>query len=184
MTDTQWPRFMVFQQMAPDEPLVHNGTVHAPDLELALLNGRDVFLRRPAASALWVTPAECIFSRTREELADGAWLAGVQPTGGESEPWHVFGKLTQQGQLEQLGLVEAAGAEEAMKQAIETYGRREVWVWWVFPTRHTLSSAPEDVASLFGFSETHEFKNQAYYPVITMMRQIRARRKPGDTESG
>ncbi len=179
MNDTQWPRFMVFQQMAAGEPLVHNGTVHAPDLEMALLNGRDVFVRRPAAHALWVTPVECIFTRTREELADGRWLAGVQKSKGKAEAWHVFGKLTQQGQLEQLGQVQAASAEEAMKLAIQTYTQREIWVWWVFPVAQTLASQPEEAAALFSFSETHDFKNQAYYPVITLMREIRNKKPAG-----
>src|SRR3989337_2438869 len=71
MIDTQWPRFMVFQQEAVGKPFIHNGTVHAPDIDMALLNARDVFARRPQAVAMWVVPADSIFTQTREELANG-----------------------------------------------------------------------------------------------------------------
>ncbi|TAK11864.1 MAG: phenylacetic acid degradation protein [Anaerolineae bacterium] len=177
MSDTQWPRFMVFQQVVAGEPLVHNGTVHAPDLEMSLLNGRDVFLRRPAAHALWVVPVECILTKTIEELQDGSWLTGVKEAGGPMARYHVFGKLHHQGQLEQIGMVEAAGPEQALKTAMSEQQGRTVWVWWVFPVSSVLASDEDDIDSLFRFAESHDFKNQAYYPVITMMRQIRARGK-------
>ncbi len=64
MIDTQWPRYMVFQKMDESKPFVHNGTVHAPDMEMALLNGRDVFGRRPFAVAMYVVGADAIFSKT------------------------------------------------------------------------------------------------------------------------
>jgi ring-1,2-phenylacetyl-CoA epoxidase subunit PaaB len=180
MPDTQWPRFMVFQQMAPGEPLKHNGTVHAPDIEMALLNGRDVFVRRPSAHAMWVTPVECIFAKTAQELADGTWLAGVEDTNGAEEKYHVFGKLHHLGQLEQLGMVQAASPAMAMKRAVEGFSGKTILVWWVFPTTRTLYSDEAEAESLFRFSESHDFKNQAFYPVITMMRKIRAKGKLED----
>jgi hypothetical protein len=40
-------RFEVFQQERPGRPHRNIGSVHAPDVEMALLNARDVFARRP-----------------------------------------------------------------------------------------------------------------------------------------
>lgn len=68
MTDTQWPRFEVFQHNRPDGPHWNIGSVHAPDAEMALMNARDVFVRRPTCYSLWVVPAEAIFAMTDQEL--------------------------------------------------------------------------------------------------------------------
>jgi ring-1,2-phenylacetyl-CoA epoxidase subunit PaaB len=70
MTDTQWPRFIVFQQAKVDAPHQYAGSVHAPDAEMALMNARDVFVRRPTCVSLWVVPSTAVFSRTAEELAE------------------------------------------------------------------------------------------------------------------
>ena len=129
MSDTQWPRFMVFEQAAEGEPLLHNGTVHAPDVEMALLNARDVFARRPDGVTFWVVPAEDIFTQTREELAQSP--SAVQATGPQLE-YHVFGKFEQQSQCRQIGAVKAASPQEAMRAAIQKYGKEDPLWWWVF----------------------------------------------------
>ena len=174
MMDTQWPRFMVFQQSEPDEPFVHNGTVHAPDIEMALLNARDVFYRRPKAVSMWVVSAESIFSVTQEEQQRKDWMPNAENAGVEQE-FHVFAKFTQQGQCEQLGTVSANSHEAAMQLAIETYKDKQALWWWVFPADVVLASGAEETASLYDPSLEFDYKNQAAYPVVTMMRQIHAK---------
>ena len=68
MTDTQWNRYQVFVQESEGKPHLDYGSVHAPDPELALLNARDVFARRPDCVSMWVVPVEAIYSNTAEEL--------------------------------------------------------------------------------------------------------------------
>ncbi len=60
--------YEVFKQDRPDGPFRNVGSVHAPDAELALVNARDVFARRPSCVALWVVPDDAILRRTAEEL--------------------------------------------------------------------------------------------------------------------
>ena len=179
MTDTQWPRFMVFQQSEPDKPFVHNGTVHAPDSEMALLNARDVFYRRPRAVSMWVVPADSIFSVTLEELENDEWMQGKKGDQKETD-FHVFTKFTQQGQCEQLGEVSANSHEAAMEKAIATYKDKKVLWWWVFPAEAVLASDAEDTPSMYDPSLEFEYKNQADYPVVTMMRQIHSKGKLED----
>jgi ring-1,2-phenylacetyl-CoA epoxidase subunit PaaB len=69
--DTQWPRFEVFLQDREGSAHQDVGSVHAPDIDLALMNARDVFARRPRCTSLWVVPAEAITTRTQQELAAG-----------------------------------------------------------------------------------------------------------------
>lgn len=176
MTDTQWPRFMVFQQHREGDKLVHNGTVHAPDIELALQNARDVFARRPEAVAMWVVPADVIFSKTVEQLKVGESPESVE---GEQEAYYVFGKFVHSGACEYIGEVEAGSREAAMKRAVEAYGERQPWWWWVFPAIAVAKSGAEEAESMFGPADDKTYKNQAEYPTVTMMRQIKSKGKAG-----
>lgn len=93
MSDTQWPRYEVFKQDNPKKPHEAVGSVHAPDAEMALLNARDVFVRRPFAVSLWVVKADNIFTMTREELAANPdfWLT-LWKVDGTPTTFHLFTK--------------------------------------------------------------------------------------------
>src|SRR5436309_6402755 len=137
--DSQWQRFEVFKQDAPTLPHQDVGTVHAPDAEIALLNARDVFGRRPSCVSLWVIPERAILSVTAEELAaDGAQqalaAARVASTGQPLKTYHVFQKTTQKRSMTfvvHVGEVQAATLQHALARAIEIYGATNVFVWWV-----------------------------------------------------
>ena len=179
-SDTQWPRFMVFQQDEPGGVFRYNGTVHAPDAEMALLNGKDVFVRRPSVSALWVVPAESILSLTNEEIEADAWGRGVKASDAAPQSFHVFGKLDHQGQAVQLGEVAAPTHELAMKSALTEFADRRPHRWWVFPEQAVSRSQPEDAPSLFDPAKDKSFREQYEYHTVTMMRQINSKGKLDD----
>ncbi|MCL4257816.1 MAG: hypothetical protein KJZ53_04705 [Anaerolineales bacterium] len=170
MSDTQWPRFMVFQQEGPDQPVVHNGTVHAPDAELAMLNARDVFVRRPEAVALWVVPADAIFTQTQEELAKTQ--PADQAASGLSE-YYVFAKFSQQTQCRQVGQVQASSPQAAVQAAIATFADKQPLWWWVFPASAVLKNKSSEAEPMFSAARYKTYKDQAEYPVVTMMRALR-----------
>jgi ring-1,2-phenylacetyl-CoA epoxidase subunit PaaB len=187
MTDTQWPRFMVFQQETAGEPFVHDGTVHAPDIELAMQNARDVFVRRPEAAALWVVPADAIYSQTREELAASSVIARSAQhdetiSRSDLQSFYVFGKLTEQAQASELGEVMASSSAEALRAALEKFHDKEVLRWYIFPASAVLKSDPADADPMFAPARDKTYKDQAEYPVVTMMRQIRAKGQLRDDE--
>lgn len=180
MNDTQWPRYMVFQQEGPDQPVVHNGTVHAPDAELAMLNARDVFVRRPEAVALWVVPAEAIFTQTQQELAKSE--ATEQPAGPLAE-YYVFAKFSQQAQCRQVGQVQASTPHAAVQTAIANFAdQRPMW-WWVFPASVVLKNESSEAEPMFSAARYKTFKDQAEYPVVTMMRALRNKANHTGTEN-
>lgn len=185
MSDTQWPRFMVFQQAMEGGAVLHNGSVHAPDIEMALLNARDVFSRRPDAVSIWVVPVENILSKTREELAAqglsmvaGKTQADETNSQPKAEPYCIFGKLSEQAQASLLGELEAASAGAALELAGQTYTDHKVLRWWVFPKAAVVSSQPQDRDAMFAPAREKTYKDQAEYPVVTMMRQLRSRPNP------
>jgi len=50
--------------------------------------------------------------------------------------------------------------------------------WWVFPKAAVLSSKPQDREPMFAPAREKTFKDQAEYPVVTLMRQLRSKQKP------
>lgn len=169
--DSQWQRFEVFKQDAPTQPYQNVGTVHAPDAEIALLNARDVFGRRPSCVSLWVVPEQAILSATAEELAaDGVQQALAEAqTASTDQPlktYHVFQKKSQKHSMTfvvHVGEVQAATPQHALARAIETYGTTDVFVWWVCPADAITQSDESDVASWFAPAHDKVYRQQSYY---------------------
>lgn len=178
MTDTQWPRYMVLRQEKPGKPHEHVGTVHAPDAELALLNARDVFVRRPDCFSLWLVRVDHILAKTAEELrSDLSWTKTLPDAASPAETYHVFQKRVEKGNFLHTGTVEATTPAHALKRAIETYQDNQSLVWWVFPARFVLESAPEDMLVMFAPAlDKSYFRDQAAFHTSTLMKQIKDRR--------
>lgn len=176
MSDTQWPRFEVFQQEKPGQPHRSIGTVHAPDAEMALQNGRDLFVRRPECHSLWVVPAEAIFTKTAEELQqEPGWYAGKTAEGDRVERYLVFCKQSQRRAMafvQHVGEVEAASADQAMAVAIAKFDDGRTFVWWVCPDRLVARSEEEDVASWFAPARDKSYRQPNQYRTVSMMQEI------------
>lgn len=179
MTD-QWPRFEVFKQDKVDGPIRNVGSVHAPDAELALLNARDVFARRPACVGLWVIPAEAIYARTAEELAGEP---AVEPeVEGESIQYAVFSKRSQRQTMTHVdydGQIAARSPEEALRLAVETYTDPLGIVWWVCPAHLIGRSEAGDVAG-YEAATSKLFRMPNQYRTVFTMQKIK--RGEGDGE--
>lgn len=172
--DVQWPRFQVFHQAGPEKPHSNAGTVHAADPEMALQNARDVFVRRPECSSLWVAPADRIASLTAEQAEQGG-PPDAETSSDQLEPYLVFEKRSQIGSHEYAGEVSAGSAAEALSAAVRASGDREVLVWWAVPKRFVSASEEDQRESLFGPARHKDYRGQAAYPTTSMMRELRQR---------
>ncbi|RPI85017.1 MAG: hypothetical protein EHM41_11930, partial [Chloroflexi bacterium] len=181
MTDTQWPRFQVFLQEKENDPYQDVGSVHAPDLELALLNARDVFVRRPECHALWVVPARAIYSRTAEELSHHS--VEIHEAQDTPEKYYIFCKHMPAGTQTYAGEVNAGSAEEALLQGIQSYTRKRTpFVWWVFRERDVLQSDPADAPSFFDPAYDKKFRLSTDFHTVSAMRQVRGAKKLPETQ--
>ena len=172
--DTQWPRFEVFEQERPGQPHRNIGAVHAPDLEMALQNARDVFGRRPECSSLWVAPENQIYSWTAEALlVDPGWQSETLVLALSAAPYEVFQKQSQRQAdtyVTHVGQVAARSPAEALRLAIAEHGVGRVYVWWVVPAHAILRSTPADAQSFFGPARDKPFRQPNFYHVLTQMR--------------
>ncbi len=56
--EKSWPLWEVFVRGKRGLSHVHVGSLHAPDAEIALRNGRDVYTRRQEGVSIWVVRAD------------------------------------------------------------------------------------------------------------------------------
>jgi len=184
MSDTQWPRFEVFVQDREGRPHRNVGTVHAPDSEFALLNARDVFVRRPACISLWVVPATAIYAMTEQEIGDMSnWSAGdpdrlLTDSDQIEESYLVFQKRNQRRSMtyvEHVGSVAAANPKQAMSAAIGTFNDVPSTVWWVFPEGVVLRSSDEDVEAMFAPAGDKVYRMPQHYRVLRQMLEAKSR---------
>ncbi|NLG74503.1 MAG: phenylacetic acid degradation protein [Chloroflexi bacterium] len=176
MSDTQWPRYQVFVQEKPGEPYQDAGSVHAPDAEMALLNARDVFARRPSVSGMWGVPAGAIFSRTAQEIE----LQPLQTQDDGEETWYrVCAKERPAGTQTVLMRLKAASPAAALRLALDTYaGPSAPYAWWVFPESEITASREEDVESLYTPAEYKTFRLSSDFHTVTVMRSLGKGHRP------
>lgn len=175
LPDTQWPRYQVFVQEREGEPHLDYGSVHAPDQEMALLNARDVFVRRPECVNIWVAPADAIFARTAEELERGQPEVQGQETEEKKVLYHVFQKQRSAGTHQLVGQVEAGSPPEALAAALEKFKGSDPFSWWVIPASVILQSELEDIESMFAPAREKLFRMATDFHTHTAMRQIKQR---------
>jgi phenylacetate-CoA oxygenase PaaH subunit len=178
--DSQWARYRVFLQEKRGEAHVDVGTVHAPDPEMALQNGRDVFVRRPACFNLWVVSEEQIFSRTRQQIEQDQVQVRSQEENGPGEIYHVFNKVRAVGSQRWVGQVKAASPARALRLALEKFSQPDAFVWTVFPARQVVESQEDDVESMFVPAEEKPFRLATDFHTLTAMRNIMQDRQEDD----
>jgi len=175
--DTQWPRFELFQQERPGKPHVNVGSVHAPDGEMALLNGRDVFVRRPECHNLWAVSARHILAKTAAELAaEEALPDELVPDEAAPQLYRIFQKTSQRRSMNyvtHVGDVEARTAVEALELAQERFDAANVFVWWIVPVAAILVSSEGDVESMFQPAQGKTYRQPQEYRTFTQMQEIK-----------
>ena len=172
MTDTQWPRYEVFIQEKPQQPFNSVGSVHAPDAEIALLNGRNVFVRRPQCYRLWVVPAQAIYAQTAQEIAANPPQA--DNTANPPQPYAVFRRNTHKRTMTYvtyMGDITANSPTDALQKAITQFDDGQTIVWWVCPVHAIKRSEEADSESWFSpaLDKTYRMPNQ-YHTVFTMQK--------------
>jgi len=171
MTDTQWPRFEVFLIEEDEKPAEHVGSVHAPDAEMALLNARDVFVRRPRCRQLWVAPSSKVLFRTAQELKDATTPPGNQLE--EPQPYLVFSKPNHREPLTLSKCLSAGSAETALRSVLAGGYGADYPLWAIVSEADLTRSDPEESESFFEPAESKQYKMHADFPTGQLMKEVR-----------
>lgn len=171
MTDTQWPRYIVFHQEKDGAPHQYAGSVHAADAQMALMNARDVFVRRPNCVSLWVARAEDVLTKTAEEAQQDDAETTVQDGYETLNQYHLFQKVGHYGTLIYAGDVEAGTREAALKAA--QVKLPDAKAWWVLPVVAVTRSTAEDIEILFAPAVTKTYRDQASFRTTATIQKLR-----------
>jgi ring-1,2-phenylacetyl-CoA epoxidase subunit PaaB len=176
MSDTQWPRYEVFKQDNPKKTHQSVGSVHAPDAELALLNARDVFVRRPSAVSMWVVPATAVFAITAEEIELNPDWHNIVTEDVPAKTYYIFAKQSQRRSMtyvEHVGEVAAKTAVQAIQQAMSNsdLDSGNVFVWWAVAETAVTRSEDDDIASMFAPAQDKTYRQQTYYGFVDPIRK-------------
>lgn len=169
MPDTEWPRYEVFKQDRPNRPHEAVGTVHAPDPEMALLNARDVFVRRPDCYNLWVAPQDQVLTMTAVEMElNPNWADEEIPEDAPMRTFYVFTRQHHRRSMvaaTHVGEVQARTHREALRKALESgrFTDKPVYLWMIVPADAITSSGEEDVEPMFAPARDKRYRDQSYY---------------------
>ncbi|MFP3853895.1 MAG: hypothetical protein ACLFWD_06340, partial [Anaerolineales bacterium] len=177
VTDTQWPRYYVFKQDTPESRHESCGTVHAPDLEMALQTARDVFVRRPECFSLWVAPAAKVLARTGEQ-----WdLPFELPEDAEKmRPFLIFARPNQRDphrfQLE----LQAPHAEAALRAFYERDPELARLGTLALRRASIKASEPEDEAAWFKPARSKPYRHSSFYHPDQLLRRLKGKEGVAD----
>jgi ring-1,2-phenylacetyl-CoA epoxidase subunit PaaB len=171
MMDTQWPIYHVFERPARGKPMQAAGSVHAVDADMALQNAWDVFGRRPTSTGLWVVPSDEVLMKTREQLEG---MPTETNGSSEAQTYCVFCKSGNRIYFEEVGTVVAASTEDAVSRAFEVFGAAHAHAWCAFPVSANTSNELPSGELSFGPLRDKWFRDQNSFPVVTMLRELRA----------
>ncbi len=176
MSDTQWPRYEVFKQDTSHKPHESVGSVHAVDGEMALQNGRDIYVRRPRCHSLWVVRSDAIFAKTAEELEnDDSWRENITPATA-NETYLVFQKQTERRGMifvTHVGSVDACSPQHALQLALHQFENEHVFVWWVCPETAVTQSTPRDIDPMFTPAQEKKYRMPNQYKTVFSMQKIK-----------
>jgi ring-1,2-phenylacetyl-CoA epoxidase subunit PaaB len=177
MTDTQWPRYEVFQQDKEGRPHRNVGSVHAVDAEMALQNARDVFVRRPQTVNLWVVLASAIVAKSHQEIdSDPAFQRKTEDSRGSEQSFLIFRKTTHRQSMTYVsyaGKIEAASPMTALRIAVDRFDDQETYVWWVCPEEAVTVSVERDIESMFDQALDKSYRMPREYRLLSEMMQLK-----------
>lgn len=82
----------------------------------------------------------------------------------EGELWEVFLQESDNAPYSHAGSIRAAGAEMALQNARDVFARRgKVRNLWVVPSRHIVSTVPEDYPSFFEPTGDKAYRHPQFY---------------------
>ena len=157
--------WVVFKQDSERKPHQMVGSVRAADAEMALLQARSVFARRPRVISMWVAPMTSTTSWTHEDAERKDLTAYVEAPNAPT--WYVFRKVGQSRSMtfvDHIGTVLAESAEHALGNAVRKFSdHKKSWVWMVVPELAISRSDPDDAASWFEPAKSKTYKQQSAY---------------------
>jgi ring-1,2-phenylacetyl-CoA epoxidase subunit PaaB len=115
----QFGTFEVFVQPKEGKPFQHEGAVHAPNIEMAYVLGKETFTRRFVCLSLYVVDTRNVYVSPMTENTTNAYdtIAEIPQQSGDVKSFEIYHLLKRGKQHVHAGTISAATPQEAMMQA-------------------------------------------------------------------
>jgi ring-1,2-phenylacetyl-CoA epoxidase subunit PaaB len=143
----QFGTFEVFVEPKDGKPFQHEGSVHAPNLEMAYVLAKETFTRRFTCSSLYVVDTRQVYVSPMSEGNQNAYDLLSEPSGqnGEKTSYEIYHLQKRGKQHVHAGTVLGATPHEAMVQAKQRFKSDKVtYNIWAIRTGDIRFTSPEE----------------------------------------
>ncbi len=144
----QFGTFEVFVQLKEGKGYCHEGSVHAPNIDMAYLFAKEQFSRRLMCAGIFVAETRNVFVTGFTEDKDNIYnhISDDFPEDGEMENYEVFHLNKRGKQHEHIGSVPSKNHQHALAQAKNEFiDGSLVFNVWVIKTADILFTEEEDM---------------------------------------
>ncbi len=160
----QFGTYEIFVQPKEGKPFQHEGIVHAPNLEMAYILGKETFTRRFTCSSLYVVDTRDVFVSPFTEGNINVYdaLDDVKDGGGKKD-FEIYHLAKRGKQHVHVGSVVAASPVSAMSKAKSLFGTGKIVynVWAI--DRESIRFTTEDDKDLWLTLPEKKFRDAAEY---------------------
>jgi ring-1,2-phenylacetyl-CoA epoxidase subunit PaaB len=143
----QFGTFEVFVEPKEGKPFQHEGSVHAPNLEMAYVLAKETFTRRFTCSSLYVVNTRQVYVSPMSEGNQNAYdlLSETPGQSGEKTSYEIYHLQKRGKQHVHAGMVMGATPHEAMVQAKQRFKSDKVTynIWAIRTSDIRFTSAEE-----------------------------------------
>jgi ring-1,2-phenylacetyl-CoA epoxidase subunit PaaB len=142
----QFGTYEVFVQPKEGKPFQHEGIVHAPNIEMAYVLGKETFTRRFTCTSLYVVDTRDVFvspmtegNQNAYERIDESFSKGVS-----ENQYEIYHLIKRGKQHVHAGVVKASSPQSAMASAKQTLNTKLVYNIWAIETARIRFTSPEE----------------------------------------
>lgn len=142
----QFGTFEVFVQAKEGKPFQHEGSVHAPNLEMAYILAKEAFTRRFTCTSLYVVDTQDVYASPTTEGNQSVYSIVDDVKDDAGKKWFEIYHLLKRGkQHVHAGSLEAGSPEGALSKAKVLFGTDKViYNVWVVERNKIRFTTPEE----------------------------------------
>jgi len=171
----QFETYEVFVQSKESKPYQHEGTVHAPNQDMAFLFGKEQFSRRGVCTGLAVVLTEKIMVSPMTDNEENVYdhVSVESEKAGKKEIYEVFHLFKRGKHMQHQGSVTAKGFHDAYQQAAGTYntGKVVLNVWVIRHDEILFNTADERV--IWSTLSDKKFRDAIAYKALDKIKKFK-----------
>lgn len=171
----QFGTYEVFVQSKESKPFQHEGIVHAPNLDMAFLFGKEQFSRRGTCTGLSVVETNAVMVSPMTDNEESVYdsVSVEVEKDGKLEAYEIFHLFKRGKHMQHQGSVQARGFQDAYQQAGENYNTGKIVLnVWIVRHEDMLFNTEEERVIWSTLSEK-KFRDAIAYKAMDKIKKFR-----------